>query len=64
MQPIEPTTAQIDLVRKLIRSVTPENSYAEYEKARLQAALRFVEYGADRQDDRRVAGGRVFTLVQ
>jgi hypothetical protein len=47
----EPTPAQIDLVRNLIRSVTLENSHAEYDKARLQfsskeqfqAALRFVE---------------------
>jgi len=51
MRPNEPTPAQIDLVRKLIRSVTPENSHAEYEKVRLQfaskeqfqAALRSVE---------------------
>ena len=51
MEPNEPTAAHIDLVRKLIRSVTPENSHAEYEKARFQfaskeqfqAALRFVE---------------------
>jgi len=51
MRPNEPTPAQIDLVRQLIRSVTPENSHAEYEKARLQfaskelfqAALRSVE---------------------
>jgi hypothetical protein len=47
----EPTPDQIDLVRKLIRSVTPETSHAEYDKARLpftskeqfQAALRAVE---------------------
>ena len=51
MQPTEPTPAQIDLIRKLVRSVTPENSHTEYEKARLQftskeefqAALRFLE---------------------
>jgi len=47
----EPTPAQIDLIRQLVRSVTPDNSHAEYEKAHLQfkskeefqAALRFVE---------------------
>jgi hypothetical protein len=51
MQSNEPSPAPIDLIRKLIRSVTPDNSHAEYEKARLQfrskeefqAALRFVE---------------------
>lgn len=51
MQTNEPTPAQIDLIRNLVRSVTPENSHAEYDKARLQfgskeqfqAALRFVE---------------------
>ena len=51
MQSNEPTPAQIDLIRQLVRSVTPDNSHAEYEKARLQfkskeefqAALRFVE---------------------
>ena len=51
MQPNEPTPAQIDLIRKLVRSVNLENSHAEYDKARLQftsreefqAALRFVE---------------------
>ncbi len=51
MKSNEPTAAQIDLIRKLVRSVTPDNSYTEYEKARLQftskeefqAALRFVE---------------------
>jgi hypothetical protein len=51
MQSNEPTLAQIDLIRKLVRSVTPENAHAEYDKARLQftskeefqAALRFVE---------------------
>ena len=47
----QPTAAQIDLIRNLVRSVTPENARTEYEKARLQftskeefqAALRFVE---------------------
>jgi hypothetical protein len=47
----EPTSAQIELVRQLVRSVTPENSHAEYDKVRLQfrskeqfqAALRIVE---------------------
>ena len=47
----EPTPAQIDLIRNLVRSVTPESAHAEYDKARLQftskeefqAALRFVE---------------------
>ena len=34
----EPTPAQIDLIRQLVRSITPENSHAEYEKARLQFA--------------------------
>jgi hypothetical protein len=51
MQPNEPTPAQIDLIRKLVRSVTSDNSHAEYDKARLQfrskeefqAVLRFVE---------------------
>ncbi len=51
MQPNQPTPAQIDLIRNLVRSVTPENSHAEYDKARLQfaskeqfqAALHFVE---------------------
>jgi hypothetical protein len=51
MQPNHPTPAQIDLIRNLVRSVTPENAHAEYEKARLQfssreafqAALRAVE---------------------
>jgi len=52
MQSNEPTPAQIDLIRKLVRSVTPENAHAEYEKTRLQftnkdelqAALRIVEH--------------------
>ncbi len=52
MQSNEPTPAQIDLVRNLIRSVTLDNSHTEYEKARLQftskeqfqSALRFVEH--------------------
>jgi hypothetical protein len=47
----ELTPAQIDLIRKLVRSATPENARTEYEKARLQftskeefqTALRFVE---------------------
>jgi len=47
----EPTPAQIDLVRQLVRSATIENSHTEYEKARLQftskeqlqAALRIVD---------------------
>jgi len=51
MQSNEPTPAQIDLIRKLVRSVTLENAHTEYEKVRLQftskeafqAALRFVE---------------------
>ncbi len=51
MQPNEPTPAQIDLIRNLVRSVTLDNSHTEYDKARLpftsneqfQAALRFVE---------------------
>jgi hypothetical protein len=51
MQSHEPTPVQIDLIRQLVRSVTPENAHAEYEKARshftsqeqLQAALRVVE---------------------
>jgi hypothetical protein len=45
------TPAQIDLLRNLVRSVTPDNSQAEYERARLQfaskeefrAALHLVE---------------------
>ena len=48
----EPTPAQIDLIRNLVRSVTLENVQPEYEKARLQftskeefqVALRFVEH--------------------
>jgi hypothetical protein len=52
MQSNEPTPAQIDLIRNLVRSVTPENAHAEYEKARLQftskeefqTALRIVEH--------------------
>jgi hypothetical protein len=51
MQPNEPTPAQIDLMRNLVRSVTLENAHTEYDKARLQftskeefqAALRTVE---------------------
>jgi hypothetical protein len=51
MQANEPTPAQIDLIRQLVRSVTPENARAEYERARLdftskeqfQAALHAVE---------------------
>ena len=51
MQSNEPTPAQIDLIRKLVRSVTLDNAHTEYEKARLQftskeefqAALRYVE---------------------
>jgi hypothetical protein len=51
MQSSNPTPAQIDLIRQLVRSVTPENAHAEYEKARshfasqeeFQAALRVVE---------------------
>jgi hypothetical protein len=51
MQPNEPTSAQIELIRNLVKSVTTENAHAEYEKVRLQfankeefqAALRFVE---------------------
>lgn len=51
MQPNQPTGVQIELIRNLVRSVTPENALADYEKARLQfaskeefqAALRFVE---------------------
>jgi hypothetical protein len=51
MQTDEPTPAQIDLIRQLVRSVTVDNAHTEYEKARLQfrskeefqAALRFVE---------------------
>jgi len=51
MQSNEPTPAQIDLIRKLVRSATLENAHIEYDKARLQftskeefqAALRFVE---------------------
>jgi hypothetical protein len=48
----EPTPAQIDLIRQLVRSVTIENAHAEYDKARLQftskeefqAALKYVEH--------------------
>jgi hypothetical protein len=48
----QPTPAQIDLIRNLVRSVTPENAHTEYEKASLQftskeefqAALRFVKH--------------------
>ena len=36
MQSNEPTPAQIDLIRKLVRSVTLENAHTEYDKARLQ----------------------------
>jgi hypothetical protein len=51
MQSSELTPAQIDLIRQLVRSATPENAHAEYEKARshftsqeeFQAALRVVE---------------------
>jgi hypothetical protein len=51
MPPNEPTPAQIDLIRELVRSVTLESAHAEYEKARrqftsreeFQAALRAVE---------------------
>jgi hypothetical protein len=51
MQPNEPTPAQIDLIRQLVRSVTLANAHAEYDKARrqftsteaFQAALRAVE---------------------
>jgi hypothetical protein len=51
MQASEPTPAQIDLIRQLVRSVTPANAHAEYQKARshftsqeeFQAALRAVE---------------------
>jgi hypothetical protein len=51
MQTNEPTPAQIDLMRKLVRSVTLENAHTEYDKARLQftskeefqTALRTVE---------------------
>ena len=51
MQSSEATPAQIDLIRKLVRSVTPETAHAQYEKARshftsqeeFQAALRVVE---------------------
>jgi hypothetical protein len=51
MQSKKPTLAQIDLIRKLVRSVTVENAHAEYDNARLQftskeefqAALRFIE---------------------
>jgi hypothetical protein len=47
----EPTPAQIDLVRNLIRTVTPETSHAEYDQVRLQfiskeqfqAVLRIVD---------------------
>jgi hypothetical protein len=52
MQTNDPTPAQIDLIRNLVRSVTTENAQIEYEKARLQfaskeefqAALKFVEF--------------------
>jgi hypothetical protein len=52
MQPTEPTPAQIELIRNLVKSVTTENALTEYEKARIQftsteefqAALRFVEH--------------------
>jgi hypothetical protein len=52
MQPTEPTPAQIELIRNLVKSVTLENAQTEYEKARLQFtskeefqdALRFVEH--------------------
>ena len=48
----EPTPAQIDLIRQLVRSVTIENAQTEYDKARLQftsreefqAALKYVEH--------------------
>ncbi len=51
MQPSEPSPDPIDLIRKLVRSVTLENAHSEYAKARLQftskeefqAALRIVE---------------------
>lgn len=51
MQSNEPTPAQNDLIRRRVRSVTPENSHTEYDKARLQftskeqfqAALRLIE---------------------
>jgi hypothetical protein len=51
MQSNEPTPAQIDLIRQLVRSVTAENAHTEYAKARshfasqveLQAALRVIE---------------------
>ena len=51
MPPIEPTHEQIDLIRKLVRSVTVDSAPTEYAKARLQfaskeefqTALRFVE---------------------
>jgi hypothetical protein len=52
MQSQEPTPAQIDLIRNLVRSVTVDNSQTEYEKTRLQftnkeqfqAALRYVQH--------------------
>lgn len=34
----EPTPAQIDLIRSLVRSITLDNSQAEFAKARLQFA--------------------------
>jgi hypothetical protein len=51
MQSKEPTPGQIDLIRKLVRSVTPENAHAEFDRARVQftskeefqAALRVVQ---------------------
>jgi hypothetical protein len=51
MQSNAPSPAQIDVIRQLIRSATPESSHTEYDKARLQfpskemfqAALRCVE---------------------
>jgi hypothetical protein len=51
MQPDEPTPEQINLIRTLVRSVTPANAHAEYDDARrqfaskeqFQAALRAVE---------------------
>jgi hypothetical protein len=47
----DPTPAQVELIRSLVRSVTPENSHDQYEAARqhfqskeqFQAALRLVE---------------------
>ena len=52
MQSNEPTSAQIELIRNLVKSVTTDNAPTEYEKVRLQftskeefqAALRFVEH--------------------